>query len=121
MIVLKNKREKTIDYLTSVIGQKKRIILYDYYDDELLKMLLKYIEDNMYEIEVWTSDKIKNRNSYCGFLNNDAENVMEIYDLYEFTDSAVILSDEGYFPSLVNYVSNGIITKEEMVELLLYR
>jgi hypothetical protein len=59
------------------------------------------------------------------FIKNVSEEFMsgllDDYYLYEFTDKMIVLSDVSFCPSIKNYVSNGILTEEELINSLLYK
>lgn len=45
----------------------------------------------------------------------------EYYNLYEYTDKIVMFTDDTCYPGISNYVAQGIITEDEMLEALLYK
>ena len=49
----------------------------------------------------------------------EAEDILEIYDLYEFSNRIVIVAQGQVFGSLLNYVEAGLLTREEMVAAVL--
>lgn len=46
--------------------------------------------------------------------------VMEIYHMYEFTDKIHIVSENLQYPSIINYVTTGVLKEEEFYKALLY-
>ncbi len=40
------------------------------------------------------------------------------YFMYEYTDEIEVILDNPLYPSMLNYVKTGLLTKEEMVEAL---
>ena len=41
--------------------------------------------------------------------------------MYDFSDKVSIISDTDQYGCLFNYVKTGILTKQEMVDALLYK
>ena len=46
--------------------------------------------------------------------------VMKIYHMYEFTDKMHIVSENLQYPSILNYLTTGMLTDEEFYKALLY-
>ncbi|MBQ3797423.1 MAG: hypothetical protein II842_14320 [Butyrivibrio sp.] len=40
------------------------------------------------------------------------------YYLYEYTDELSVIKDSLQYPSMLNYVKTGLLTKEELIEAL---
>ena len=40
------------------------------------------------------------------------------YYMYEYTDELSVIKDDPQYPSMLNYVKTGLLTKEEMIEAL---
>ena len=38
--------------------------------------------------------------------------------MYEYTDELSVIKDSTQYPSMLNYVKTGLLTKEEMIEAL---
>ena len=52
-------------------------------------------------------------------LTYGTEEERNLFYLYEFSDNYRLVSDSSIFPSMLNYVKTGLLTQEEMVEVLL--
>lgn len=48
------------------------------------------------------------------------ENFNKYYYLYEYTDDLNVIKDDPQYPSMLNYVKTGLLTKEEMIEALVH-
>ena len=46
------------------------------------------------------------------------DNFNKYYYMYEYTDDLEVISDNPQYPSMLNYVKTGLLTKEEMIEAL---
>ena len=63
---------------------------------------------------------------YDELLKNDSDVALEeadecfekYYYLYEYTDGISVIKDDPQYPSMLNYVETGLLTKEEMIEAL---
>lgn len=55
-------------------------------------------------------------------IRNDSDlkmkDIVDMFLLYEFTDKITLLTDNPAFPSLMNYVDQGILTEQELAEAL---
>lgn len=47
--------------------------------------------------------------------------IVNLYNMYEFTDRIIVLSDETVYPSTINYFSQDILSENEIIEALLYK
>ncbi len=46
------------------------------------------------------------------------ESFEKYYYMYEYTDELSVIRDSTQYPSMLNYVKTGLLTKEEMIEAL---
>lgn len=46
--------------------------------------------------------------------------IVNLYNMYEFTNKIIVFSDETMYPSTINYFSQGILSENEIIEALLY-
>lgn len=59
-------------------------------------------------------------NNYIfSIVNNENENVM-LYFLYEYSDTIQLIYENPQYPSMLNYVKTGLLTEEEIVQVLLH-
>ena len=55
-------------------------------------------------------------------MENDIEELKQLYYTYEFTDDILFLpSDEYNYPDIFNFVKTGLLTMEEALDALLYQ
>ncbi len=74
------------------------------------KQIVNYIPE--YE------DLIDKYSDRCSLTDKDTYE--KYYRLYEYTDDICVLEDNPLYPGLTNYVKTGLLTKEEMIEALLF-
>ena len=63
---------------------------------------------------------------YEELLKNDPDIILKDFDesfekyyyMYEYTDELSVIKDSTQYPSMLNYVKTGLLTKEEMIEAL---
>lgn len=112
-------RKKTIDLIESVL-KNQRIIVYNLNDGLLLQLVLsRKTFDQDYVI--WTNLNIVFDKSLVVVLNDEGMDiVMEYHYLYDFSDKVVFMTETSCYGDLFNYVASGILTKQEMVDALLY-
>ena len=73
------------------------------------------------ELEPRLEERICKCDSEIGIYHNSdeqKEDMIKQYLLYEFTDRITLLTDNPAFPSLMNYVDQGILTEQELAEAL---
>jgi hypothetical protein len=68
-----------------------------------------------------TADKTETDTSIMNVSEEFMSGFLHYYYLYEFTDKIIVISDDSFCPGIKNYVSNGILTEEELINSLLYK
>ena len=114
-----NGRKTDVLYkLEKLIANGKRVLIVYQNDREILELLRVGIRNrNTTDIKIWQS--LEEASDYV--LQSDIDEVLEINRMYDFSDKIAVISDSAQYGSLFNYVKTGIMTKEEMVETLLYK
>ena len=98
------------------------MILYDLVNDNILRILCKIVEDTHGRIEVWMPRRDSGSYKHIRSVSqNDFEKIVNLYYMYEFTDKLCVLLEDPIYPHMMNYVLQGIITEEELVEALMYK
>ena len=106
-----------ISNLEEVLSAKK-IILFDCGKRDYLDLLVKEINGrNLTNVEVWhgldgisDNEKIKKKSS------NQISEILKLYRLYDFSDRLFVISETSQYGNLFNYVENGVLSPEELVE-----
>lgn len=110
-----------ISELEDEIEKGYRIIFYDLDNEDILNLLCNAVNTkNLSDIEIWCqkADR-KNPPSYLRIVTeNEMSEILDIYHLYEFSDKLVVLSDNPIYPSILNYIHQGLLTENEVVEAL---
>ena len=44
--------------------------------------------------------------------------ILRLYQMYEFTDKIIVISDNYQYPNMFNYIRQGILTEDELVDAL---
>lgn len=115
-------KSQIICELEEKIEKGYRIILYDLENEEIQKLLCDTIEaKNLPDIEIWCKNAdIKALHPYLRIVTKlELSEILDLYHLYEFTDKLIVLSDNPVYPSISNYILQGIMTTNEIVEALL--
>lgn len=112
-----------ISILQEQINKNKKIIIFQYSEDNLLELLSKGIDNEQSSIiEIWHSIKGYSALRCTRFFSQeDINEILKMYFLYDFSDKVITISDSLQYGSLFNYVKTGILTKQEMVDSLLYK
>lgn len=107
--------------LEQKIKEGKRIFLLDQHDAKLLGLLCKGLkEHDLLDAEVWHC--MDEASGYCRvqrISRKEMDEVREMYLMYDFSDRVSIISNPAQYGSLFNYLENGVITAEDMMEALL--
>ncbi len=96
----------------------KTIILFDCGKRDYLDLLIREVNSrNLANVEVWhdfdgisDSDKIKKKSS------EQICEILKLYRLYDFSDRLFVISENPQYGNLFNYVKNGVLSSEELVE-----
>lgn len=107
--------------LEQKISEGKRIFLLNQYDEKLLGLLCKGIkEHDLWDAEVWhCMDDASGYYQAQRISRKEMDEVREMYFMYDFSDRVSVISDTSQYGSLFNYLENGVITIEDMMEALL--
>jgi hypothetical protein len=96
----------------------KTVILFDCEKRDYLDLLVREVNSrNLANVEVWhgfdgisDNDKVKKK-SYEQICE-----ILKLYRLYEFSDRLFVISEDPQYGNLFNYVENGVLSPEELVE-----
>jgi hypothetical protein len=66
-----------------------------------------------------TTDQTETDTSIMHVSDAFMSGLLDCYYLYEFTDKIIVLSDDLFCPSIKSYVSQGILTEEELINSIL--
>lgn len=111
------------DYLQSLknlINNGTKIILIDYPDVGLIK-IFDYVarEHNTTNLEIWQSIEETLISDRLKFIpKEELSKIISLYCMYDFSDKVSLVSDCSQYGSMFNYVNNGILTNNEMVDAI---
>ncbi len=117
-----NKSEIIYNLERQISDTKKSILIVDHDDMEVLSLICKRIVDlQRSDIEVWHCTGLEFHGEAVKVIQrNEMDEILKLYRLYDFSDKVTVISNSDQYGSLFNYVKNELLTKEEMVEALLY-
>ena len=108
--------------LEEMINNGKRVLVFDCDDEMLLRLSCEYLEDrDISKCEIWYCMKGVENCSARLITRKQMDDVLKIYRMYDFSDKVSVISNSIQYGSMFNYVKNGILSKKEMVEALLYK
>ena len=118
-----NREFNSINNLKFLIENEKKYILFCCSDMELLKLLKKSIKEyKLYHFIILQSFEVDLTDEYVRFVSNRfMSEILSIYRMYNFSDKVLVVSDSDQYGSMFNYVKTGILTRSEMVNVLLYK
>lgn len=114
-------RSEIVCELEQKINEGKKIFLLNQHDAKLLGLLCEGLkEHNMQDAEVWhCMDEAPEYSQAQRISRKEMDEVREMYLMYDFSDRISVISDTTQYGSLFNYLENGVITTEDMMESLL--
>lgn len=103
-------------------NDKKRIILYCLNDEKMLSLLIKEISDKRIDNIIVFQSVTKSLDSLnTTFIDRkELESVLDFYNLYDFSNKISVINESDQYGNMLNYVRSGVLSREEMVEALLY-
>lgn len=109
--------------LEQFINEGNRVIFLEYHQEDLLKLLCEGLERRgLSNVEIWHHIESFTGSGYARYIRAEQmEKVLEIYRMYDFSDKISVFSQSLQYGSLCNYVKNGLLTSEEMVDAVLYK
>lgn len=114
---------KIRERLNTSITSGNKVIILDYDSLDIIHLLCKVlVSKNISNVEIWQSIEEKTNSEHAKYVSKeDIDNVINIYRMYDFSDKVFVVSDTDQYGSMFNYVKNGIVSKQEMVDALLYK
>ena len=109
--------------LLTSIGLGNQLIIFDYDNLDVLHLLYKELDSkNIFNVKIWQSIEEKSNSEHAKYVSKeDIDNVINFYRMYDFSDKVFVVSDTDQYGSMFNYVKNGIVSKQEMMDALLYK
>lgn len=115
--------EKIISELEKDIKQYKQVLLYLLDEGEMLKKLAESDSYKRYgaSLKIYSvcTSEIEKIENLQVVSNQEAEDILKYYHMYEFSDRFKIIENHVQYGGLLNYVKNGMITEEEFMEAIL--
>lgn len=106
------------------INDKKAIIIYNVKNLSLIKKIKNKITNNTDGVEIYVDKNLKQArdNKYIQVISSsEMLDILRLYQLYEFTDKIIVISDDCQYPNMFNYIQQGILSEDELVDALLYK
>ena len=75
----------------------------------------------IYKKEIF-AEQIQDKENCCliGLKPKEYDSLLDVYNMYEFSDRITVVSERSQYPSLVNYLSIGLLSEEEFFQALLH-
>ena len=110
-----------VEKIEKELNRGTKIIVYDLDDENLLRKICDEIKCRS-QILIWTTCKFDNPGECIEHIDGTSmRSIMSLYNLYDFSDKVVVISDSTQYGSLFNYVNTGVLSSDEMVKALLYK
>lgn len=113
--------------LEYILEKYDKILLISQMDTEFQWFLEEfYLSEELRKTErnvlILSTKKLESKGKCsCYRISTDEEEALKkFYFLYEFSDKFQLLSREESFGGVINYIGNGILTKEEVFRSILY-
>ncbi|WP_029199518.1 hypothetical protein [Oribacterium sp. NK2B42] len=114
---------KIRERLNTSITSGNKVIILDYDSLDIIHLLCKVlVSKNISNVEIWQSIEEKPNSELSKFISREIVNkAIYIYRMYDFSDKVFVISDSDQYGTMFNYVKTGILTKQEMIDALLYK
>lgn len=103
-----------------IIAAGYKIVLCDIKQDKIINELQKVEKYGNIKLYICSRHAVNYSNCNSTFYTYQEEFKM-LYSMYEFTDKLILLSDNTCYPTLMNYVKQGILTIDEFIEAIIYK
>lgn len=109
--------------LNTSITSGNKVIILDYDSLDIIRLLCEVlVSKNISNVEIWQSIEEKPNSELSKFVSRESVNkAIYIYRMYDFSDKVSVISDSDQYGNLFSYVKTGMLTKQEMVDALLYK
>lgn len=116
-------KSETVCIIEKLINDGKTIIIYDFEDSEILHLIYeRIIARKLSNVEIWQCTEETIEQSHSRYvMRRDINKVLEMYHMYEFSDKVIVISESMQYAGLFNYVKTGVMTKNEIVDAVLYK
>ena len=92
------------------------------YSEKIKEILLKKEKIIICDDGMDLPDEIEiklNENDKLAIIKQDErEAILKLYRMYEFTNKLVVLSSGEQYPSILNYYRQGLLSVDEVIEVL---
>lgn len=114
---------EVINELNEILRSGKNVLVYNLDEMDYLEILIKGIKESHRNILIWSGNVAVGLEKEIDRILSVDEmfELLLLYRMYEFTDKIIIVSDVSYCPGMLNYVRQGLLSKEEMAEALLFK
>ena len=99
------------------------VIIFDYDNLDIMQLLSqKLVSKNIFNVEIWQSIDKKSNIKLSKYVSKAViDKVINLYCMYDFSDKVFVISDTNQYGNIFNYIKTGILTRQEMVDALLYK
>lgn len=101
----------------------KIVVLFDHNGIDIMQLLCKeLVSRKTPNVEIWQSIGEELNAELSKYVSKEIiDKAIDIYRMYDFSDKVFVISDSDQYGSMFNYLKTGILTKQEMVDALLYK
>ncbi len=109
--------------LNTSITSGNKVIILNYDSLDIIHLLCEVlVSKNISNVEIWQSIEEKTNSELSKFVSREiVDKSICIYRMYDFSDKVFVISDSDPYGTMFNYVKTGILTKQEMIDALLYK
>ncbi len=112
---------EVIKELKEAMQSGTNIFIYNLDEMGFLNRLVQDIKERHRNILIWSRQVDGDMEKVIDRMLSAEEmsELLLLYRRYEFTDKLIFISDDLYYPNILNYVRQGLLSKEEVTEALL--
>lgn len=103
------------DRILLLSGNKSEELLKTFFESDVLR------ERNRKILILSTLNRLDTQNGTCEYhriSKEEQEILISLYNMYDFSDRFLLISDNPQYGSLLNYVKTGIMTMEEVFRVV---
>lgn len=120
-------KEHVIDTVERDLERYDKIFLFDTADRKVFECMTHFCDSGQLretpkKVLVLGMGEVKNaaKDCYRPITRRQFEELLDIYDTYEFSNKFQFISQKGQYGSMFNYINTGFLTFGEMFEAMLY-
>lgn len=121
MSMIENEKENLCGFEQKMISGK-RVMLLDSADSEIIRLLMLGVKKRgIRDMDIWyCNNSMSDDQELVNLSDKEMKELLEMYYVYDFSDKIIAFMESVQYGSMFNYNKTGILTRQEIVDALLY-